>query len=66
MKDTQENELWELMLSVSVDAKELDEGAKARWTPMGLDLPETTTLKNIKEILTASSLTSLLPERRGP
>ena len=47
MKDTQENELWELMLSVSVHAKELDEGAKAQWTPMGLDLPETTTLENL-------------------
>jgi hypothetical protein len=53
MKDTQENELWELMLWVSVDAKELEEGAKARWAPTGLDLPETTTLENIKEILTA-------------
>lgn len=54
MKNQEEElEMWELMLSVSVDGKELEEGAKARWTPMGLDFPETTTLENIKEILTA-------------
>ena len=46
-------DLWELTLSVSGGGKEVEDGAKARWTPTGLDLPETTTLENIKEILTA-------------
>ena len=35
------NELeWELTLSVSDGGKDVEEGAKARWTPTGLDLPE--------------------------
>jgi hypothetical protein len=49
----EEKNLWELTLSVAGSGKELEDGAKARWTPTGLDLPETTTLENIKEILTA-------------
>lgn len=54
MKNTQDKlELWELTLSVSDGGKDLEEGAKARWTPTGLDLPETTTLENVKEILRA-------------
>jgi hypothetical protein len=53
MKNTQEDGLWELTLFVSVDGNELEDGAKARWTPTGLDLPETTTLENFKELLTA-------------
>jgi hypothetical protein len=46
-------ELWELTLAVSANGEELEDGAKARWTPLGLDLPETTTLENVKEILRA-------------
>jgi hypothetical protein len=46
-------ELWELTLSISGNGKDIGEGAKARWTPTGLDLPETTTLENVKEILRA-------------
>jgi len=53
MKNTQEDGLWELTLLVSVDSNELEDGAKARWSPTGLDLPETTTLENFKELLTA-------------
>ena len=53
MENTQEDGLWELMLSVSGGGNELEDAAKARWTPPGLDLPETTTLENVKEILTA-------------
>lgn len=53
MENTQEDGLWELMLSVSGGGNELEDAAKARWTPTGLDLPETTTLENVKEILTA-------------
>ncbi len=47
MKNTQEDGLWELTLLVSVDGNEVEDGAKARWTPAGLDLPET-----FKELLT--------------
>lgn len=54
MKNTKEKlELWELTLSVSGNGKELGDGASARWTPTGLDLPETTTLENVREILQA-------------
>ncbi len=45
-------ELWELTLSISANG-ENEDAAKARWTPTGLDLPETTTLENVKEILRA-------------
>ncbi len=47
-------ELWEFTLSVDSqgDGDGLDR-ARARWTPTGLDIPETTTLENVKEILRA-------------
>jgi hypothetical protein len=47
-------ELWQFTLSVDCqgDGDNLDR-ARARWTPTGLDIPETTTLENIKEILRA-------------
>jgi hypothetical protein len=47
-------ELWEFTLSVDSrgDGHGLDR-ARARWTPTGLDIPETTTLENVKEILRA-------------
>lgn len=40
---------------MSVDASGRDglDAARARWTPTGLDIPETTTLDNVKEILRA-------------
>jgi len=54
MKHKQEKiEDWELTLSVSENRNELENGARARWTSTGLDLPETTTLENVKEILLA-------------
>lgn len=46
-------ELWEFTLAVSGGAGDGLDAARARWTPTGLDIPETTTLDNVKEILRA-------------
>ena len=47
-------ELWEFTLAVKDWAQgEVADGARMRWTSTGLDLPETTTLENVKEILRA-------------
>jgi hypothetical protein len=45
-------ELWEFTMTVDTQQDGLD-AARARWTPTGLDIPETTTLENVKEILRA-------------
>lgn len=46
-------ELWEFTLSVDAQGRDGLDCARARWTPTGLDIPETTTLENVKEILRA-------------
>lgn len=46
-------ELWEFTLAVSGGPGDGLDAARARWTPLGLDIPETTTLENVKEILRA-------------
>ena len=46
-------ELWEFTMSVDANGKDGLDAARARWTPTGLDIPETTTLDNVKEILRA-------------
>lgn len=44
-------ELWEFTLSVDASGRDGLDCARARWTPTGLDIPETTTLDNVKEML---------------
>lgn len=46
-------ELWEFTMSVDASGRDGLDCARARWTPTGLDIPETTTLENVKEILRA-------------
>lgn len=50
---SQSLELWEFTLSVDANGRDGLDCARARWTPTGLDIPETTTLENVKEILRA-------------
>jgi hypothetical protein len=46
-------ELWEFTMTVNAGGQDGLDAARARWTPTGLDIPETTTLDNVKEILRA-------------
>lgn len=46
-------ELWEFTMSVDASGRDGLDAARARWTPTGLDIPETMTLENVKEILRA-------------
>lgn len=46
-------ELWEFTMTVDAQGRDGLDCARARWTPNGLDIPETTTLENVKEILRA-------------
>jgi hypothetical protein len=46
-------ELWGFTMAVAPDGRDGLDVARARWSPTGLDIPETTTLENVKEMLRA-------------
>lgn len=52
-KMSEKTDLWEFTMTVDAQGRDGLDVARARWTPTGLDIPETTTLDNVKEILRA-------------